>query len=138
MLKNYIELSLKKIGVKKNDIIFIHTDIVNLPIYSYKTRNIKKRVKSICDYIFKTLRTVVSSQGTIIVPTFNYDFCTTKKFSVKDTPSKEGIFTEYLRKKKQTIRTPNPIHSVAIFGFYKKELATGIGNNCFGSDSIDK
>lgn len=100
MFKNNIELSLKKIGVKKKDIIFVHTDIVNLPIYSYRTRNINKRVELICDYIFKTLRKVVSTKGTIIVPTFNYDFCKTKKFSLKKTPSKEGVFTEYLRKKK--------------------------------------
>jgi hypothetical protein len=36
VFKNYIELSLKKIGVKK-------TDIVKLPIYPHKTRNIKKK-----------------------------------------------------------------------------------------------
>lgn len=136
MFKNYIQLSLKKIGVKKNDVIFIHTDIVNLPIYPFKTKNIKKRVELICEYIFKTLEKVIGKKGTIIVPTFNYDFCTTKEFSPKYTPSKEGVFTEYLRKKKHTVRTLNPIHSVAIFGFYKKDLATGIGNNCFGSNSI--
>ena len=136
MFKNYIELSLKKIGVKKNDTIFIHTDIVNLPIYHHKTRNIKKKIELICSYIFESLIRVVSDKGTIIAPTFNYDFCKTKKFSHKYTPSQEGIFTEYLRKKKHTVRTTNPIHSVAIFGFYKKELARGISNNCFGSDSI--
>jgi aminoglycoside 3-N-acetyltransferase len=136
VLKNYIELSLKKIGVKKNDIIFVHTDIVNLPIFVHKTKNIKKKVKLFCDYIFESLTKVVSNKGIIIVPTFNYDFCKTKKFSVQNTPSQVGIFTEYMRKHTRTIRTANPIHSVAIFGFFKKEFAEEISNNCFGSNSI--
>jgi aminoglycoside 3-N-acetyltransferase len=135
MNKNYIELSLKKIGIKKNDIIFVHSDIINLPISS-GIINIKKKVRFICDNIFKTLEKVVGKNGTIITPTFNYDFCKIKKFDLYKTPSKEGVFTEYFRNNKNVIRTINPIHSVAVYGFLKEKLTNNIGNNCFGVDSI--
>ena len=68
----------------------------------------------------------MEKNGTIIVPTATLNLTGTKKiFDVLKTPSYEmGVFSEYIRKKKKSVRSHNPLWSVASIGKEKKYFTT--------------
>ena len=54
--------------------------------------------------------------GTIALPTFNYDFNKGITFDYQNTPSTMGSLTEFARKHKLSYRTLNPVYSFSIIG----------------------
>jgi len=71
---------------------------------------------------------------TICVPTFTFSFCNGIDFDVQNSKSKMGILNEFIRKKPGTIRSVDPLMSVALIG-EDKDLVTGIGHESIGKDS---
>jgi len=66
---NSFKKSLKVVGVKKSDTIFIHS---NIGFFG----NCKKSLKyaSACETIYNAIFDVLGKSGTLIVPTFTYSF----------------------------------------------------------------
>ncbi len=79
---------------------------------------------------------ILTKNGTLFVPTFNFDFCEGKEYHYKKTPSKMGILTEIVRKDQRSIRTPHPIYSFGIIGKHPKHFEHSFSQTCFGSDSL--
>jgi len=131
---NDIINALKKIGIKKGDIIFSH---MNLGFFGVPEGGLS------IDNIFKVFYTaifeVLGSDGLLIVPTFTYSFCKGEIFDPENTPSNMGIFAETLRKHPRSCRTFDPIFSVCLHGNIKKIFPNGnviISTECFGKGSI--
>lgn len=63
-------------------------------------------------------------KGTIAVPTFNFDFCSGKRYDPKSTPAEGmGTFSEYIRGLPAARRTKHPMQSIALVGKDAEELA---------------
>ena len=63
-------------------------------------------------------------EGTIAVPTFNFDFCSGKRYDPKSTPADGmGTFSEYIRGLSATRRTKHPMQSIAVIGKDAEDLA---------------
>ena len=105
---------LKELDIKKNDDLMIHGDAAI--IYQY---NINK--KKGFDLFFQTIEEYVKKKGTILVPSFTYSFCQTKKFNKTLTKSQVGNFSKTFGKRIGVKRTNHPI-----FSFYIKVKKTGI------------
>jgi len=54
----------------------------------------------------------------VYMPTFNYDYPSTRLYDVANDVSKIGVITEYFRKNVAQWRTPVPIFSVAGVGYF--------------------
>ena len=121
--------SLAKIGIKKGDIIMVHSDISTFGRLA--TSDKEFLLQSLLD----ALKQSVGDNGTIIMPTFTYSFFKNEAFDVKNSRSTVGILTEYFRKQDGVKRTAHPTHSVAICGKNKNELMD-IGKDTFDKDSI--
>jgi len=122
-------IALKKIGLKKNDIVFCHSNLG----YFGKPRSIDN-IDELCNFYFKAILKILGSGGTLIVPTFTYSFFLNKIFSKKKTKSLNmGIFSEWLRSLKNSVRSEDPNYSVCAFG-NKKEFFTTIYENKTFSD----
>lgn len=66
-----------------------------------------------------------ASQGTLVVPTFNFAFARGEPFDRQNTPSVGmGVFSELVRKHPSAQRTPHPLQSVAAIGHYAAQLAS--------------
>ena len=88
--------------------VAIHTDISRIGVPEGATS--KDAIKT----IYGEILDAIASERTVLVPTFNYDFCKTGVFSVEGDPSQLGQFTEYMRQR-TTLRTQTPVFNFAVF-----------------------
>ena len=85
--------------------------------------------------IIDSLLDTVGPTGTILFPLFNFDFPTSKEFSMVSTPSQMGALTEYARKEYKGVRTGHPIYSFIAIGAHQKEFSKINNKSGYGSDS---
>lgn len=103
---------LKKLGIKEDDTILMHSSLSSLGY-----------VEGGADTVIDTLLSVLS-EGTLLVPTLSYEMVTDENpiFSIKDTPSCVGKISETFRKREKVIRSMHPTHSVCGCGRYAAEI----------------
>ena len=120
----------KKIGLKSNDIILIASDIT---IFAFEV--FKQKIEFDPNRFINELKEYLN-EGTILFPTFNYDFCKAKEFDYKKTPPQNmGTLSNIVFKIDDFKRTKHPIFSFMVWGKYQKELV-GLDNiSSFGIDS---
>jgi aminoglycoside 3-N-acetyltransferase len=64
------------------------------------------------------------TRSTIAVPTFTFTFAHDDPFDLRSTPSQGmGTFSEYVRKQPGARRTPHPMQSLAVIGYYASDMA---------------
>lgn len=127
MTVNFDELisNFKKLGVVKGDVLLVHS--------SYKSFG---GVEGGPQTVINALKSILTEDGTLIVPTFNYDFCQGKSYDVKRTPSKMGIITEIVRADPNSKRTLDPVFSFAILGKHRDYLTNLENDHSFGANSV--
>lgn len=121
MRYNIAELTsqLSKINVFTGDTIFIHSALHSFGVAEEVTKF------ELNDKIFKQLKLMVGDEGNIAVPTFNFDFCKGKPYDIKQTPSKiMGIFSEFVRKLKDSIRSKHPTQSISVVGKQARSICS--------------
>ena len=121
--------ALKGIGVKKGDIVFVHSDISVFGKLCTFDRDFL--LGTLC----KAIKESVGEDGTIIMPSFSYSFCKDEPYDVVNTRSTVGVLTEHFRKQPDVSRTVHPIFSVGIWGKHKNALLD-IGKDSFDRASI--
>ena len=118
----------KAIGLKKNDTIYITGNLSFLGFF--------KPINKILETHYKAIKKIIGANGTIAFPTFSYSLINSKKiFYIKDTPSETGALTEYLRKKKGSIRQLHPYSSVTSLGKKAKFICNNNSKHAYGYDS---
>ena len=72
----------------------------------------------------QAIQSVVGSQGTIVVPTFNFSFARGEDYDPDSVPSDGmGSFSEYVRQHPDSLRTTHPMQSLAVIGNHAQDLA---------------
>lgn len=106
-----------ELGIKKGDVVFIHSSIngLNLDFPSY--------------LIIKIFLDTVGKEGTILFPTYpklnSYKFLKSGEiFNIRKTPSYTGILSEFARRQKNAIRSLHPTKSVVAIGPKASELTS--------------
>jgi aminoglycoside 3-N-acetyltransferase len=123
--KQEIVDGLKELGLAKGDIVLVHS--------SFKSfGGVNGGAQTVIDSILD----VIQVEGTLIVPTFNFDFCEGKPFDVKRTPSHMGIITELVRRNSNSRRLLHPIHSFSIIGKLSEELGSLRYKSTYGKNSL--
>jgi len=120
-MKSYTIDDLQSCFVKGNistgDLVMVHSSLLGLG------RLEKQIAKDVPAVIGRCLRDVVGSEGTIVVPTFSFEFCRGKVFDRQNTPSeKMGALSEWFRNQPDALRSKHPIQSVAAIGPLAKEI----------------
>ncbi|MDA9698798.1 AAC(3) family N-acetyltransferase [Candidatus Pelagibacter sp.] len=130
MKKIFFDKIFKSLGITEKDIVFISSNLLKL--------NIKKK-KQLITYetsdIIDSLINILKNHGTIIVPTFNWDFCNGKGYHYKKTLSNSGSLGNYVLKRSDFDRTQNPIYSFCVYGKDKKYLTSLKHKSCFEFNS---
>ena len=114
-----------QLGLEKRDIVMVHTFLPSLG-----------RLEGNIDGFYEVLSDVIGNDGTMIVPTFTYSYCKKEVFDVQNTASTVGVFTEYIRKKNEAIRSLDGIFSMAAIGPHAKDLMQRDKKNSMGIGSI--
>lgn len=114
--------------------MFINNFINNLPIASGDTilltgnmskllRKCLKEDRSFTLNIFiDEILKKIGTEGTLLLPTFTWDFCQGKPFDIKKSLSHVGILGNIALKRDDFYRTKHPIYSFAVHGKYKDLL----------------
>jgi aminoglycoside 3-N-acetyltransferase len=95
----------RDLGVQPGDTLLVHS--------SYKSLG---RVEGGPQTVIEALLAALGADGTLIMPTFNFDFNKGQPWDVRSTPSQMGILTELARKDPRARRVFHPIYSFAILG----------------------
>ena len=139
-LKNDISSEYKRLGLKKNDIIYLSVNIGEL-FKDYlsdkliKNKSIKEIRKNVSMIVFNELKKIIGNEGTIIVPTFSFNFMKIKTFNPKLTKSDLGYFSNFFLKHKKVIRSLHPTNSVSACGKYANYICRNNGKFPFGINS---
>ena len=126
--KNELIAVLKKLGIKEGDCICVHTELMNLgtPLVSKE---------EFLNAIISCFLEVLTDKGTLIMPTFTYNFCRYQDYDKLHSKSTMGILTEFFRKMKGVVRTNDPIFSFAIWGAKTKDFLKDTPT-CFGEGCV--
>ena len=120
--------------IKKGDTIYLETDLIKFnPVF-----NIIKNKKKFLNFFLAIFKNLVGKKGNIIVPAFSYSWGKNKKnkiFVERKTEPETGIFSKFLFKNRQFVRTADPMFSFLIYGKDKSKLVK-INNDSFGKESI--
>lgn len=133
-----IKEALLSTGIKKDDSIFIHSNIG----YFGKLIGCSSADK-LCEAFFNSFMDILGENGTLVVPTFTYSFCHGEIYDIDKTTTQCGIFAEYIRKYPGSIRSLDPNFSVAAYGkeavfFTQNHAHESFGNNCFWERFLSK
>ncbi len=125
-----LEKKIKELGLKSGDKILVTSDLLNFFI---QTKKIKKQISlnEIINILFK----IIGKNGTILFPTFNWDFCKSKKFDNKKSRSMTGSLSSAALNRKEFRRSKNPIYSFAVAGKDRDYICQLKHKKCFGLDS---
>ena len=118
--ENLVE-EFRELGVTKGDVLFIHS--------SYKSFG---GVEGGPQTVINALLDVIGPEGTLIMPTFNYDFLKGAPWDIRNTPSQMGILTEIVRTDPRARRMHHAIYSMSAIGKLANEVAAHRSDDCFG------
>ena len=103
----------RELGVEEGDTLLVHS--------SYKSLG---EVDGGPQTVIRALETVLGAQGTLIMPTFNFDFNKGIPWDVRKTRSKMGALTEIVRIDPRAKRVFHPFYSFAILGKHAEMLGS--------------
>jgi aminoglycoside 3-N-acetyltransferase len=103
----------RDLGVEEGDTLLVHS--------SYKSLG---EVDGGPQTVIRALETVLGAEGTLIMPTFNFDFNKGIPWDVRKTRSKMGALTEVVRVDPRAKRVFHPFYSFAILGRHAEKLGS--------------
>ena len=118
--------NVRDLGIKEGDILLVASDVSKL-IYSWNDFDANKFIDSLINKI--------GANGTLLFPTFNWDFCHGKVFDYKNTKSETGYLSNVALNRKDFVRTLHPIYSFAVCGAGANYLKKDNNIRSFGQHS---
>ncbi len=103
----------RNLGVDAGDTLLVHS--------SYKSFG---PVDGGPQTVVNALEAALGPEGTLIMPTFNFDFNKGQPWDVRSTPSKMGVLTELVRVDPRAKRVFHPFYSFAILGKHAEMLSS--------------
>src|SRR5512143_4293836 len=105
----------RNLGVDEGDTLLVHS--------SYKSFG---EVEGGPQTVIRALEAALGTDkdGTLIMPTFNFDFNKGVPWDVRTTPSKMGVLTELVRTDPRAKRVFHPFYSFAILGKHAEMLGS--------------
>ncbi|HAV76380.1 MAG TPA: hypothetical protein DCX53_03400, partial [Anaerolineae bacterium] len=117
----------QKLGVEQGDTLLVHS--------SYKSfGDVDGGPETVIRALEEALGT--DTDGTLIMPTFNFDFNQGKPWDVRKTRSKMGALTEIVRTDPRSKRVFHPFYSFAILGKHAEMLGSLRYKSAYERDSV--
>lgn len=130
MTSIYKELT-DTLSISEGDNVYISSDITKL--YYFCAKN---RTEFNCDDLINELQNKITKNGTIVFPTFSFDFSNNGHYDIRDTKVLTGALSKTSLMRNDFERTKHPMHSFSVWGKNKEYLCSMNYNNSFGEDSI--
>lgn len=130
--KEYVRLReiAGRLGICKGDALLISSDMKGLLFQCLEHGD-----ETDLNIFLESLMDTVGSEGTILIPTFNWDFCKGIAFDYCRTPCRTGSLGKIALKRTDYVRTRHPIYSFAVWGRDAAKLYAMENKDSFGQDS---
>ena len=113
------------LGLAAGDVVLVHS--------SYKSLGpVDGGPQTVVDALLE----VLTPAGTLIMPTFNFNFNKGEPWDVRNTPSHMGVLTEIVRTNPESRRVFHPFYSFALLGKLKDELTKVRYKDSYGKESL--
>lgn len=129
--KQDIYKTLKKIGLKKGDTIFVNPEFFRFGILK-EAKN--KRI--FFNIYLNVIKKIIGATGTIAVNTYTFNTLRDKQsFIHEKSISTSSEFSEFVRKQRGSIRSNHPVFSVTALGKNRKKICSNNSLNNYGYNS---
>lgn len=126
-----IEISLRKIGIKKDDSVFINPEIFKLGKYK-DAKNKREYYKN----FYLVIKKIIGLDGTICVNTYTFDTLRyKKKFIYENNKCTSGEFSNLILGEKNCTRSNHPVFSVTAIGRLSKFICQNNSFHNYGYNS---
>lgn len=129
--KDDIIAALLKVGICKNDNLFIHS---NIGFFGRLKGGTDK--ESYCHAFKESIFKVIDIEGTLVVPSFSYSFCNNEIFDKHKTVGIRGIFSEFIRNDPQSLRSDDANFSISAIGKNAVYFTKDAPSHSFGENSF--
>lgn len=130
-LSDALQDALTAVGLRQGDLALLHSDasaVIKMSGDDDWSRPLELLRVAVAE--------VLGDQGTLIVPTFNWDFCKGRPYDAAKTPSQLGLFSNYIRTRPEAQRSLHAIFPFAGIGPLVPALFSGISKSSFGLESV--
>ena len=133
MQQKYIKYCdiVKHLNIQHGDVILLSSNMVKTILYAKKYEKEFSYNKFLDSFI-----EAVGSDGTLLIPSYNWDFCKGIPFDYYNTQSKTGVLANEAMKRSDFKRTKHPLYSHIVYGKDKDYLCSLDYIDAFGADSI--
>ncbi len=121
----------KHLNIKPGDMLWVSSDTKIMLFDAMRNRS----SRDLNDFI-DGLKEAVGPEGTLLFPTFNWDFCHGAAFDIKNTPSLTGSLGQIALGREDFVRTHHALYSFAVWGKYADQLVANDDTDAFGEGSI--
>jgi aminoglycoside 3-N-acetyltransferase len=125
-----IRSALKAVGIVEGDIIILHSDISRIGL----VQGCKKREENLAVY-YSALCKSVGKEGTIAALACTESFARKRTFDYDNSPSEQGVLSEYIRTRAESLRSLHPLLSVCAVGKRASDICGNNSRSAFGWDS---
>ena len=123
--------ALKAIKLKEGQDVFVHSNLG----YFGKLQG-AENAQELCEAFTDAFLQTIGKTGTLILPAFTYSFCHGEVYDACTTPTKCGMFPEYLRNRMDARRSYDPNFSVVAVGARAEEYTAQWTHEAFGEGSF--
>ena len=111
MSKQQLTESWMQAGIRIGDCVLLHSS-VSRTMRAARSKDVNFSLED----LLQSFIDAVGEEGTLLLPLFNFAFCSGVEFDIRSTPSKMGAITEVARNDSRFLRTKHPIYSFAAYG----------------------
>lgn len=123
---------LQELGwIKGGHCVYVTSDILELAKV-YREQGIRLNMNE----MINRLQSMVGPGGTLLFPTFNWDFCRGVPFDYHKTPTQTGALSKAALNRPDFTRTSHPLYSFAVWGAHHDELVNDCSTDSFGPGTI--
>lgn len=116
--------------LKKGDKVWLSSELLKLVLYLKK-----KKIQFDGNELINAFQKAVGEEGTIIMPTFSFEFSNKQHYDIVNTKGTTGALGNIGLQREDFARTQHPMHSFVVWGKDKDLLVSLENKNSFGVDS---
>ena len=116
--------------IERGDRLWISSELVQLA-FLFKRKGERFDASKLID----AFQTKVGEEGTLLIPTFCFDFSNIQYYDYKNSKGTAGALGNVALKRDDFARTKHPMHSFAVWGKDKQILYEMNNRHAFGEDS---
>jgi len=123
----------RELGLSEGDTVLIHSSLISFNWREYGG------IEELAEVVLDSLFEVIGEAGTIVVPTFDFSFTNDSPdgyWSLTDSQSDMGVFTELVRTHSESTRTVHPFYSFSIIGEEAESLGKIHHRDSFSTDYL--